>query len=79
MDINKLEIDSIENKLDSILRPVNPKEIYSTTLKERLLNESGITLEKQNYLFIILLLCSFFFIGVVLIYLINIFFNRKSE
>ena len=79
MDTNNSEINSIEKKLDSILLPVNPEESYITSLKHRLLNESGVTLEKPDYLFILLFIGSFFFFGLFIVWLINYIFNRKSD
>lgn len=79
MDTNNLEINSIEKKLDSILQPVNPEESYITSLKRRLLNESGVTVEKPDYLFILLIIGSLFFFGIILVWLLNYIFNRKTD
>jgi hypothetical protein len=79
MDINNKDFSSIEKKLDSFLRPVNPEESFASNLKLRLLNEPGITIEKPDYLFVLLFICSLFFIGVLMIWLLNRIFNKQAE
>ena len=79
MNTNNLEINSIEKKLDSILQPVNPKESYINNLKNRLISESVVSMEKPDYLFILLLIGSLFFFGLILVWLLNYFFNRRID
>ena len=45
------DFTSIENKLDSFLQPVNPEESFAANLKNRLLIEPNITIEKPDYLY----------------------------
>ena len=61
MDIKNKDFTSIEKKLDSFLRPVNPEENFASNLKLSLLNEPEITIEKPDYLFVLLFICSLFF------------------
>lgn len=79
MDTKIKDFSSIEKKLDSILRPVNPEESYVDNLKHRLLNGPGITIEKPDYLFALLFIGSLLFIGVFLVWLLNRLMNNKIE
>jgi hypothetical protein len=77
METKIREITSIEKKLDSILRPVNPEEGYVANLKNRLLSEPDILIERPNYLYVLLLFGSLLFFGAFFVWLINRFVNRK--
>ena len=79
METKIREINSIEKKLDSILRPVSPKEGYAANLKNRLLSEPDIIIERPNYLFILLLFGSLLFFGAFIVWLINRLVNRQSN
>ncbi len=68
MDTNNNEINLIEKKLDSILRPINPEERYVSNLKQRLLSKSNITIDRPNYQVIFLSISSFFIFGVFLVW-----------
>ena len=73
------DFTSIEKKLDSFLRPVNPEESFAVNLKNRLLIEPNITIEKPDYLFVLVLISSIFFIGVLFVWLLYRIFKRNSE
>jgi hypothetical protein len=77
MESHNKEILSIEKRLDSILRPVNPEESYITSLKKRLKKESGITIDKPDYLFVLLIVGSLFFFGLTIVLLLNLL-DKKS-
>ena len=79
MDIKIKDLTSIEEKLDSFLRPVNPEESFAVKLKNRLLIEPSITLEKPNYLMVLALIGSIFFIGFLIVWILYRIINRKSE
>ena len=79
MDTKNKDFTSIEKKLDSFLRPVNPEENFAANLKNRLLIEPDITIEKPDYLFILALIGSIFFIGVLVVWLLYRIINRNSE
>ncbi len=78
METKIRDFDSFEKKLDSILKPVSPEEDYIAKLKNRLFNEQNIAIEKPDYALIILLICSFFFFGIVLVWIINRLLNHKG-
>lgn len=73
------DFTSIEKKLDSFLRPVNPEERFAVNLKNRLLIEPNITIEKPDYLFVLVTISSIFFIGVLFVWLLYRIFERNSE
>jgi hypothetical protein len=79
MENNNQEILSIEKRLDSILKPVNPEENYMTSLKQRLKNESGITIDKPDYLLVILIVGSLFFFGLTIVLILNLVNHKKSS
>jgi hypothetical protein len=79
MDTKIKDFSSIEKKLDSFLRPVNPEESFAANLKHRLLKDPGIAIEKPDYLFVLLFIGSLFFIGVLLVWILNLLFNNKAE
>ena len=78
MDTKVNDFSSIEKKLDSILRPLNPEESYAANLKQRLLSDPRITVEKQDYLFVIFIIGSLFFIGILLVWFLNRLMNNKT-
>ena len=78
MDTKINDFSSIEKKLDSILRPLNPEESYAANLKQRLLSDPRITVEKQDYLFVIFIIGSLFFIGILLVWFLNRLMNNKT-
>ena len=79
MDTKINDFSSIEKKLDSILRPLNPEEAYAANLKHRLLSDPRITVEKPDYLIVLFMIGSLFFIGVLLVWLLNRLMNNKTE
>lgn len=79
MNTNIKDFTSIEKKLDSFLRPVNPEESFADKLKNRLLIEPNITIEKPDYLFVLVLISSIFFTGVLFVWLLYRIFERNSE
>jgi hypothetical protein len=78
METDNQEILSIEKRLYSILRPVNPEESYITGLKQRLKKDSGITIDKPNYLFVLIIVGSLFFFGLIIVLLLNLLKDKKS-
>ncbi len=70
-------LNSIEAKLDSLLRPVNPEESFADKLKDRLLVEPEITVEQPNYLIVLTLVGSIFFAGVLVVWILYRILNRK--
>jgi hypothetical protein len=79
MDTNTKEMNSIEKRLDSILKPISPEKNYITNLERRLLNESRISIDKPDYLYPILFASSFFFIGLIIVWILNHLLNRKTD
>jgi len=79
MDKENKDFSSIEKKLDSFLRPVNPEENFAINLKNRLLSEPAITIEKPDYYFVLATISSIFFIGVLFVWLLYRIFERNSE
>jgi len=79
METKNRNFDSIEKKLNSILRPVIPEEDYITKLRNRLFNEQNIAIEKPDYALITLIVCSFFFFGIVLVWIFNRFLKHKDS
>jgi hypothetical protein len=79
MDTKINDFSSIEKKLDSFLRPVNPEESFAVNLKHRLQIEPGITIEKPDYLFVLLFIGSLFTAGIVLVWLLHRILNRNSD
>lgn len=79
MDTKPKDFDSIEKRLDSFLRPVNPEESFATNLKNRLLIEPDITIEKPDYLIVLALIGSIFFVGVLVVWILYRIINRNSE
>jgi len=79
MDTKNNDFTAIENKLDSFLRPVNPEESFAVRLRNRLLIEPDITIEKPDYLVVLALIGSIFFIGVLVVWILYRIINRKSE
>jgi hypothetical protein len=70
---------SIEKQLDSFLRPVNPEENFAAKLKNRLLIEPEVTLEKPDYPVVMALIGSIFFTGVLVVWILYRLVNKKSE
>ncbi len=70
---------TIEEKLESFLRPVNPKEEFASNLKNRLLTEPEITIENSDNLSIIILVCSIFIFGVLFVWILFRFFSRNND
>ena len=80
MDKKKIDFDSIEKRLDSILRPVSPEESYIRSLKNRLgYYKSAVVIDKPDYFMVILLVCSFFFFGLLIIWLFNLIFKKRTD
>jgi hypothetical protein len=79
MDTKNKDLTSIEKKLDSFLRPVNPEESFAVKLKNRLLVEPDITIEKPDYLFVLTIIGSIFFMGVLIVWILYRVINRNSE
>ena len=79
METKIRDFDSFEKKLDSILKPVSPEEDYITKLKNRLFNEQNIAIEKPDFALIIILICSFFFFGIVLVWIFNRLLHHKGS
>jgi hypothetical protein len=73
------DLNSIEAKLDSFLRPVNPEEGFVVKLKDRLLVEPEITIEKPDYLIVLTLVGSMFFVGVLVVWILYRLINRKPD
>ena len=80
MDKKKIETDSIEKRLDSILRPVSPEESYINGLKNRLsYYKSMVAIEKPDYFMVILLICSFFIFGLIVFWFFKLIFNQRNR
>ncbi len=79
MDTKNNDLTTIENKLDSFLRPVNPGENFAARLKDRLLIEPDITIEKPDYLVVLALIGSIFSIGVAVVWILYRIINQKSK
>jgi len=79
MDTKNKDLTYIEKKLDLFLRPVNPEESFAANLKNRLLFEPDITIEKPNHLFVLALVGSIFFVGVLVVWILYKIFDRNSE
>ena len=79
MDTKINDLTSIEKKLDSFLQPVNPEESFAVKLKNRLLFEPDITIEKPDYLFVLALVGSILFFGVLVVWILYQIINRKTE
>jgi len=79
MNTKNNDLTSIEEKLNTFLRPVNPEEDFTAKLKNRLLLEPEITIEKPDYLFVLGLIGTIFFIGVLVVWILYRIFNKKSE
>ena len=73
------DFSSIEKKLDSFLRPVNPEERFAANLKHRLLIEPVVTIEKPDYLYVLFFIGFLFFTGVLLVWLVYRMFNRNPD
>jgi len=73
------DFTSIEKKLDSFLQPVNPEESFAANLKKRLLIEPNITIEKPDYLFVLIIISSIFFIGVLFVWLLYRIYGKYSD
>jgi len=73
------DFTSIEKRLDSFLQPVIPEESFVSNLKNRLLIEPNITIEKPDYLFVLVIISSIFFIGVLFVWLLYRIFDKYSD
>ena len=73
------DIQVIEKRLDSILRPVNPEESYITSLKERLKKDSGISIDKPDFILVLLIVGSLFIFGLTIVLLLNLLNGKKSR
>jgi len=73
------DFTSIEKKLDSFLQPVNPEESFAANLKNRLLIEPSITIDQPEYLFVLVIISSIFFIGVLFVWLLYCIFDKYSD
>lgn len=75
---NKL-YESIENRLDSALSPVDLEDTYIDRLHSRLLSEPGITLERDNYIKLLIFILFSLVTGISLVLLINRIFSREEK
>ena len=79
METENQKISLIEKRLDSILIPVNPEKSYIESLKHHLKNESGITIDKPDYLLVIFIVGSLFFFGLTIVLFLNLLKNKKPR
>lgn len=75
----QMQIEILEKRLYSVLHPVEPEENFIKRIKSRLLISPAISLERNNQLIILLMICFAFFGGLVFIYLLNRLFSIRNE
>ena len=63
--------DILEKNLDEILSPVDPKDNYVLSLRQRLAKKPVVTIEYPNLYYIIIIVCFGLFLGILLIWLIH--------
>jgi len=72
-------INLLEKKLDTALLPVDIEEKYVDQLRVRLFKAPLISVEKDNYLLIVSLICLSFITGLIFVFILSRMFssNRK--
>ena len=68
---NMNETHDLEQRLGSLLGPVTPQEGFISELQARLRRNTGVAIEKPDYLLIILLVMSGLVFGVFLFWLVK--------
>lgn len=71
MDNGLFNSNILEKNLDEILSPVDPKDNYVMSLRQRLAKKPVVTIEYPNFFYIIIIVCFGLFLGILLIWLIR--------
>jgi len=75
----KIEKSDLEKKLTEALNPISPQKEFIVSLRDNLQKKALVVIEKPDYLLMILMVLSGLVGGVLILWLLQLFFNPKRK